>query len=340
MTESQQIEALHESAVLLDQLPLELIRATGADRAAFLHRLLSGNVAGTKPGFGCHALLLDTKGHVQSDMEIYVSPDHVRIVTAAGQGTATVAALSRYAIMDDFSASVWEGQAALALLGPAADSTLAAAGVSVPAPVASGAPRQHADEGTDASGLWIIRTHALGQTGFQLWGPKTRLAALVEQLRGMGIPGLTPGTAEALRIVAGEPRFGLDITPDRFPMELGLDDAIDYSKGCYLGQEPIVRIRDRGHVNWGLRRLRFEAGAPPPSPGDKLETDARPSAGHITSVGFLPQRAGAPPAAVALALVHNSVAEGSLRVVSAHGVLPAQVLSLKPASVLDSNARD
>jgi tRNA-modifying protein YgfZ len=101
----------------------------------------------------------------------------------------------------------------------------------------------------------------------------------------------------------------VEITPDYFPMEVGRTAAIDYGKGCFLGQEPIVRIRDRGHINWRLVGLRF-AEAGPVAPGDRLESDTKPKAGRVTSVARLPD--GRP---VALALVHLSVAaEAEVRV--------------------------
>jgi folate-binding protein YgfZ len=120
-----------------------------------------------------------------------------------------------------------------------------------------------------------------------------------------GLPRLRADVAEALRIAAGEPTFGAEITSDHFPMEVGLDSAIDYGKGCYLGQEPIVRIRDRGHINWRLVGLRLR-GEAPVEPGDRLEADVKPRAGRLTSVGRLP---GQPP--VALALLHTSVPVGA-----------------------------
>jgi folate-binding Fe-S cluster repair protein YgfZ len=88
-------------------------------------------------------------------------------------------------------------------------------------------------------------------------------------------------------------------------MEVGLDDAIDYRKGCYLGQEPIVRIRDRGHINWRLAGLDVTGDADPAA-GDRLETDAKPKAGRITSAARLPDGRG-----VALAMLHVSVPAGS-----------------------------
>lgn len=318
---------------LVERWPFELVVGQGADRTAFLHRLLSGPVAAVPHGSGCHTLLLDTKGHVQSDMQLYVAGETVRLVVPAGQGAATAAALSRYAIMDDFTAAWAADQFGFAVVGPGAAGVLAQAGLAVPPAIAEGARFAH---GTSQEGrVWFAKQRGLGEEILEVWTDLPHRTALLEALAQAGVATLAPEVAEALRIAAGEPRFGVDVTPDRFPMELGLDDAIDYAKGCYLGQEPIVRIRDRGHVNWGLRRLRLPADAPVPAAGDKLESDARPAAGHITSAARLPSGT-----VVALALLHKSVGDGPVRALTAEGPVAAQVLPLAPSSALDRGGLD
>jgi folate-binding protein YgfZ len=119
------------------------------------------------------------------------------------------------------------------------------------------------------------------------------------------VPALSEAAAEVARIEALEGRWGAEITPDYFPMEVGLSSAIDYTKGCYLGQEPIVRLRDRGHINWRLVQLEVD-GAVDPVPGDALEGDLKPKAGKITSAARLPSGS-----AVALAMLHVSIAVGA-----------------------------
>ncbi len=119
------------------------------------------------------------------------------------------------------------------------------------------------------------------------------------------MPELDAAVAEAARIDALEPRFGVEITADYFPMEVGLAGAIDYQKGCYLGQEPIVRVRDRGHINWRLVGLDV-VGAADPHPGDPLTSDVKPKAGKVTSAARLPDGRG-----VALAMAHVSLPVGA-----------------------------
>src|SRR2546423_628168 len=106
--------ALRDDSALVDPGALELVRATGADRVAFLHRLLTADVAGTPVGGGTRALLLNLKGHVVSDIRVFPGADEVRLVVAPGQGAATAATLSGYAVMDDFAAAVVPDLALLA----------------------------------------------------------------------------------------------------------------------------------------------------------------------------------------------------------------------------------
>jgi folate-binding protein YgfZ len=205
--------------------------------------------------------------------------------------------------MDDFAAAQRPGLAFSSLLGPAAAARLGAIGVDAAA-VAAGPRHAHAQVATDAGDLWIARARELGADGLWLGGTPAVLAAVHGRLAAAGTPDLEPAAAEAARIAAVEPRFGAEITSDYFPMEVGLDAAIDYGKGCYLGQEPIVRIRDRGHINWRLVGLDV-AGPHDPAAHDPIESDAKPKAGRVTSAGRLPDGRG-----VALAMLHTSVAVG------------------------------
>jgi folate-binding protein YgfZ len=282
-------EALATDAALVDVGAREIIRATGADRVSFLQRLLTGNVQGTPVGGGSRSLLLNLKGHIVSDLRVFPRAEEVWMVVAGGQGEATAKALNGYAVMDDFVATVLPDQGPLAVHGPTAAIRLGLPDLPM---------WGHAQVGE----LWMVRARALGREGVWVFAdPATR------QRLAAGLPVVPAGAAEALRIESGEPAWGREITSDRFPMEVGLDGAIDYTKGCYLGQEPIVRVRDRGHVNWRLVRLQASDGAAPvPAPGDELESDARPRAGKVTSGG---QKPGGP--VVALALLHTSIPAGT-----------------------------
>jgi folate-binding protein YgfZ len=307
---------LQTGAVLAGGRERELVVATGADRVAFLHRIVTGNVAGTPVGGGCRAALLTLKGHVVADLLIFVRQDEIWIVTPAGEGDAVAAALAKYAIMDDVAFARRPGFAQLAVLGPAAgralvEARLVADQAALPGP----AVLAHASSGD----LWIVRAHELGADGWWIAGPADGVVAARRALEGKVRP-LSDAAAEAARVAALEPRWGAEITPDYFPMEVGLSGAIDYAKGCYLGQEPIVRIRDRGHVNWRLVGLDVE-GAADPSPGDALESDVKPKAGKLTSAARFPGGR-----AVALAMLHVSVPVGAtIRIKHGDAAISARV---------------
>jgi folate-binding protein YgfZ len=297
-------EALSRDAVLRANTGRELIVATGADRSRFLGGIVTGNVAGTAVGGGCLSALLTPKGHVVSDMRMFMRADDIWIVVDAGQAESVAGALSRYAIMDDFAAAPRKDVTFSSLLGPAAAARLAAIGAD-PGALAAAPRFAHAEVATPAGNLWIARVRELGSDGFWLAAPEAVLAPLRARLAEAGTPEIDAAGAEAARILAIEPRFAAEITPDYFPMEVGLTGAIDYSKGCYLGQEPIVRIRDRGHINWRLVGLDVD-GSIDPAASDPLETEAKPKAGRVTSAGRLPDGRG-----VALAMLHTSVPVGA-----------------------------
>lgn len=307
--------ALTTEAALLEPLDKEVIVARGADRVRFLHGVVTGSVTGAPVGGGVHALLLTPKAHVVSDMRIFVREDDLYLVVASGQAVATATALSRYAVMDDFTAEVTPGVRLLAILGPLAPERLRSLGL----PVEALEGKDDWSHVTDR-GVWLARAIQLGARGYWVGGNESDLARISAALTSMGTWRLSAPAAEAARIAAAEPAWGREITEEFFPMEMGLGDAIDYTKGCFLGQEPVVRIRDRGHTNWRLARLDLAPHATSGA-GDQLESDGKAKAGRLTSVALGPD--GHP---VALGLVHVSIPVGaSLRVVGAAGTFQATV---------------
>jgi folate-binding protein YgfZ len=307
---------LRTGAVLHGGPARELVVATGADRARFLHGIVTGDVAGTPVGGGCRSALLTTKGHVVADLLIFVRPEEIWIVTDPGQGDVVAQTLSKYAIMDDVAFAPRPGLAWLSVLGPAAGGKLVEAGLATEAQLPGPALHAHAEVGS----FWIGRARELGADGYWVAGAPD-VGAARELLEGRaGLRELAAPAAEAARIEALEGRWGAEITADYFPMEVGLSGAIDYAKGCYLGQEPIVRLRDRGHINWRLVQLDVE-GPEAPAPGDTLESDVKPRAGKVTSAGRLPDGR-----AVALAMLHVSVpVGGDVRIKRGDGTIAAHV---------------
>jgi tRNA-modifying protein YgfZ len=323
---SETLQSLRERAVLVEGPGHDILRATGNDRVTFLHRITSGKVAGVEPGQGSQTLLLDVRGRVLARLLVFVRGKSVRIIVPAGQGESVAAGLSKFAIMDDFQLAVEPELASLAVLGPRASEILTAVGVTVSSGLAEAPLYAHAEIASDTHGpLWAAHGRACGVDGLCVVATRSARDALVEALVAGGVPRLPGELAEVLRIAALEPKAGNEITPDRFPVEIGLGAAIDHTKGCYVGQETIVRMRDRGNIRKRLVLLRL-SGADLPRPGDKLTAEGQPAAGVLTSAAGLP---GEAPVALAIVAMVVPVG-GKVDVQREGGALSAEVVGEVP----------
>jgi folate-binding protein YgfZ len=326
MSGTSELEALRESAVFIDGEGHDVLRATGNDRVGFLHRITSGKVAGVEVGQGSRTLLLDVRGHVLASLLVFVHAKSLRLLVPGRQGAEVAAGLAKFAIMDDFQIAPEAELASLAVLGPKAG--LALSGVGVPAaPSLLAAPLfAHEEVTSDTSGpLWIAHGRKCGADGLCVVTTRASRDALVAALRAGGTVRLPAELVEAARITALEPAPGYEITPERFPVEVGLGAAIDHTKGCYVGQETIVRMRDRGTVRKRLVLLR-SSESDLPTAGDKIAAEGHPSAGQITSAARLP---GERP--VALAMLTNTVPVGAAVAIQHAGAeLPAEVAAESP----------
>lgn len=285
------------------------ILGTGADRLSFLHRLLTANIAGAKPGDSVRALLLDPKATIIADFLVLVGDDDVRLLCPGGDADAACASLSKYAVMDDFSCAVEPDWAWGAILAPETGAADASAVTSlVTSQLASFSAAMNPAPVVYVMKLW-------GRTAWLLGAPATVLSQCRSQLASVGTQILSPEECERLRIDAGEPAWGREVTSAFFPMEIGLGGAIAYNKGCFLGQEPIIRVRDRGHLNWRLVRLRSDSTADVSAAGT-ISIPAREKAGQVTSAILVAQD---PEPYRALAVVHSSVADGAVVNVSHAG---------------------
>lgn len=119
----------------------------------------------------------------------------------------------------------------------------------------------------------------------------------------------SPEEVEVRRIEAGLPLYGVDVADDSFPFETPLARLIDYGKGCYLGQEPVARVKARGTPSRALRGLRFDDGDGPAPRGARIDHPAKPDAGHVTSSAVSPAFG-----AIALGFLHRQAWEPGGRV--------------------------
>jgi folate-binding protein YgfZ len=286
-------QALREYAAWLDLSGRGKIRATGEDRARLLHAMTTQQVEQMKPGDGAYAFFLNAQGRILGDVNLFRFEEHFLLDTEPETRQKLLEHLDRYIIADDVTLEdLTEEMATIAIEGPHAANVLEGLGAPIPE-----APYQ-----TRAWGDRIIaRVSSTGSDGFFVFLPAGGKPELVAQLAD--IPQASADDARLVRIEHGHPRYGEEITERYLVQETGRTDAVNYTKGCYLGQEIVERVRSRAQIHRVLRRLEIDA-LEPPAAGTKL-TSGSADAAEIVSSAFSPALAKI----VALAYVRVQFAE-------------------------------
>ncbi|CAN5849096.1 folate-binding protein YgfZ [soil metagenome] len=247
----------------------DLVWFGGADAVSFLEGLLSQNIAAMQPGEVRRSFLLGPKGKLTALLWALRDVDRVGLLTDAGYGQVVADSLGRYRIRVDVTIDHDE-RALTTDVGPESPETVG----------------------------WEDTTEL--EAGLPLAGSRRRVSS--------GAPSGTPVGAlgwTAVRVESGEPLMGVDVDENTIPHETGLvPDAVDFTKGCFLGQELVARIDSRGHVNRSLRGLIVTTNVLPPS-GVEVATDEKP-VGRFTS----PAESLALRAPVGLSLLRREVAAG------------------------------
>ena len=248
--------------------PLEakaVLRASGKDAKDYLHRMTTQDLNALPPGASAYAAVLNSKGHLLADAHVLVEADGVVVVMDPNAAADAIPHLERFVIMDDVAfENLSAALRVLPLLGPEVATKLGARG----------------------EGLRRISNRRRGAPGIDLLVPAADADALRAELLAQGFHDLSPEDVEAIRILGGQPRFGADMDATRLPMEAGLTRlAISFSKGCYTGQEVVLRATARGHLQRGLVQLALPPGA---GPGAPLSAGG-PEVGVVTSAADTPE---------------------------------------------------
>lgn len=247
-------------------------RITGKDTRDFLNRVLTNNIRDLATGSGCYGCLCDRKGKILADLHCYAGSEFFLIECHQTLKDKIREILKRYIIIEDVQIGEtlpWQGRG---IIGPKAGDLLRSWGLKP--------PDKNLQFDLIPSGV-LVRKNRWGLEGFEWWGDKE----LFEKGEGGKI---SPETQEILRIESKTPLYGVDMTEENIPQEAGLDEALNFNKGCYVGQETIARLEHRGHVNKGLVLLKVEGDIVPP-PSTKIATDSGEEIGHVTSSCFSPK---------------------------------------------------
>jgi folate-binding protein YgfZ len=252
-----QYRAMREEAGLLDRSGRGKLIVSGAEARDYLQGQLTNEIETLEPNRGCYAALLDRKGHIQGDLRLLqLSSGDLWIDTEPAAVEPVLRHLDTYKIGREVEVrNASEDWAIISLIGPAAGEV---AGIPVPSP-------EHAQRYFERNGIEVLAVAS--DLGLDLITRSEQRGRLQELLVSAGAVEISEEAAEILRVESGRPRFGVEMGPETMPAEAGIvERAVDFEKGCYIGQEPVARLHYRGKPNRRLCGLRLsapvEAGAP------------------------------------------------------------------------------
>ena len=307
---------MREGAAVVDASDSGRLLLEGADRRSYLQGLLTNDIEALGPGTGCYAAMLTAQGRMMTDMRVFELGDSLILELPAAVTPAIRDHLDRFVFSEDVIVTdVTATRGQVGIYGPCASEVLSGAGFDGAVPEAMFASRRARFAGAD---VIVLRSDRPGIRGFEIVADAAAIAAIEAQLIAAGAVRASAADVEAVRIESGRPRFGADTGTDTIPLEAGLEDrAISRSKGCYVGQEVIVRVLDRGHgrVARRLVGLTLQTGAALPSAGAIVKAGDK-DAGRVTSAIFSP----ALSRPIALGYLHRDFAEaGTLVQIDATG---------------------
>lgn len=288
----------------------DLVWVTGEDAVSFLDGLLSQSIGELPVGGAARSLLLEPRGKLRALLWVLRDGNRVGLIADAGLGAVVVSDLTRFKLRVDADLTVDE-RPIVDVWGPEAEKRLAEAGLAVPS-----------GSGWSEDGEQMVAAYPFSRVSL----PRYIVAgADPDELADAGIRRCGAQAATAVRIEAGEPRAGADVDDRTIPQEAGVvASAVDFSKGCYLGQELVARIDSRGRVNRHLRGVVVGANVLPPVGAEVVRDDT--VVGALTSVGeSLELRAP-----VALALLRREAVPGDDVVIRWRGGSVAAVVRELP----------
>ena len=272
-----ELASLVHTAAIYDLGYLTRIRITGEDRVRWLNGMVTNTVQALPQGYGNYTLILNVQGRIQGDGYVFHSPDHLLLETDRVQASRLLAHLGHFIIMDDVELQELDASATiLGLAGPQAPSILNTLGLPVPEMLA------FVPSTLQGIPIIVVRGYGVLVPRFELWLPAKHVAQAWHILTEAGVTPAGFQALESLRILEGTPRYGVDMSDRYLPQEVNQGRALNFNKGCYLGQEIVERIRSRATVHRTLRQFEIVGTRPEPGAELKGEDDEKPI-GEITS---------------------------------------------------------
>jgi tRNA-modifying protein YgfZ len=294
MTSPDDYAALHENAVIGAIAPRGQVAVAGPERAAFLQGLLTNDTASLIPGRGCYAAWLTPQGRMLWDLHVLESGDMMLLDVPAADVTRIADRLEQFHFTEDVQIAALDTLRSVWIHGPEAARLLGHEEYK--------GWMQYENTRTDFAGVPVVvaRVDQLGVPGFVIFTDAQHQDEVTRAIAAAGALHATPATLEAARIEARYPVFGVDMTSDTIPLEAGIEDrAISLTKGCYVGQEVIIRVLHRGHGRVARKLVQLKVEGDAPSSHAKVF-------GGDREIGFITSAAKSPRlGAIALGYVHR-----------------------------------
>ena len=329
MTSLEPYDAARRGAAFADLSTRGRIVLKGTDRASYLQGLLTNDVEALAPGEGCYSAWLTPQGRMTADMAVVNLGDALLLDIDAGVTAMLLDRLRELVFTEDVTVEDrTAGGTALAVHGPEASRLVADLvrpvedGTPLTADALGRLPEYHQRPGRlgDAP-VAVVRSDEIGEVGFVLYAEAASARPLAGALAGAGAAELDAETFALLRLEAGRPAFPADMDESTIPLEAGIESrAISQTKGCYVGQEVIVRVlhRGQGRVARRLVGLRLDGDDSPPAAGAALRTPEKPEAepaGTVTTA----RRSPALARTIALGYVKRELAAPGTALVASDG---------------------
>lgn len=275
-----ELEALVRSAGVFDLGYRTFLRATGKDRVRWLNGMITQTVKGLEPGQTGYTLVLSPQGRVQGDGDVLFYEDHLELETDRSQSERLLAHLRRYIIMDDVQLQELDAaRTVLGIAGPKAAAILTQLGAAVPEP---GTFRTAQLAGVEVT---VVAGYGPVAPCWEIQAPADQAMTVWNALLATGATACGTEALGKVRVLEGVAAFDVDFSDKQLPQETNLYRALNFTKGCYIGQETVERIRSRATLHRSLRQFELQGETPAPGPGEKIELRAGEAAvGELTSV--------------------------------------------------------
>lgn len=287
---SEEYYAARNNAALFDLSFRGMLKFSGEDRIQFLQGMITNDVKALKPNEGAYAAFLTAKGGMISDLRIFLFEDSILMDLNSDKTEIVLQTLNRYLISEDVEISdVSEKFGIISIQGPKSAEVLNSIS-SYPIPsLKENAFVNQALNSIKTINATIVKTAYSGEEGFDLIASNDQMADLwkltLESGEKFDIKPAGVETLNILRVEAGIPVFGIDMDESTIPLEAPIEDrTISYTKGCYIGQEIIARLKYRGRPNKFLVGLKF-SGDFLPMRDDPILKEGR-QVGRVTSAVF------------------------------------------------------